>query len=161
MNLYDINVKIEEAFEKAINPESGEIMDSEALEYLNELQMTFEEMTENVLLKFKNLTAEAAALKAEKEALAKRQSTAEHQAEWLKKYIAAALMGEKFKTARVSVSWRKSETVEYTGNVRDLPADCIREREPEVNKTALKDALKHGMEIPGATLVTKNNIQIK
>lgn len=33
--------------------------------------------------------------------------------------------------------------------------------DPEVNKTELKKLLKAGTEIPGAKLVTRNNMQIK
>ena len=39
--------------------------------------------------------------------------------------------------------------------------NIIREKEPEVNKTVLKQILKQGAVIPGATLTVKNNIQIK
>lgn len=161
MNLYEIDNRITEVFEAAIDPDTGEIMDNEAYEELNALQMEFEEKTEGILLWIKNLRAESEALKKEKMAFAARQSAAERRAESLERYISSALNGQRFRTDRVSVTWRKSEVAEYKGEVRDLPLDCIREKEPEINRVALKESLKRGAVIPGARLVVKQNMQIK
>ena len=161
MNLYGINNKIMEAFEAAIDPDTGESIDDEAYGALNDLQMKREEKIEGNLLWIKNLRAESEALKKEKMAFAARQSAADHRAESLERYISSALNGQKFRTDRVSVTWRKSEIVEYAGNVRDLPQDCIREKEPEINKSVLKETLKRGVVIPGARIVSKQNMQIK
>lgn len=161
MNLYEINEKIMEAFDAAVDLETGEIVDDEAYQALNDLQMQFDEKTEGILLWIKNLRAQAEALKKEKQAFEYRQKAAENKAESLKRYISKVLNGQKFSTERVSVSWRKSESTEYIGDVKALPAECIRQKDPEVNKTALKEALKRGEKIPGASLVVINNIQIK
>lgn len=161
MNLFEINDKIEAAFEAAIDMETGEIVDEVAYEQLDALQMEFGQKTENILLWIKNLNAEANALKIQKQTFADRQSKAEKKAESLKCYVSKALNGQKFATDRVSVTWRKSETAEFVGDIMTLPPECIRMKEPEVDKTALKKALKAGAEINGAVLVEKNNIQIK
>lgn len=42
-----------------------------------------------------------------------------------------------------------------------LPENCIRVKEPEVNKAELKKLLKAGQKIEGAWLVEKQNLQIK
>lgn len=161
MNLFEINNKIEAAFEAAIDMETGEIVDEVAYEQLDALQMEFGQKTENILLWIKNLNAEANALKIQKQTFADRQSKAEKKSESLKRYVSKALNGQKFATDRVSVTWRKSETAEFVGDIMTLPPECIRMKEPEVDKTALKKALKAGAEINGAVLVEKNNIQIK
>lgn len=161
MNLFEINEEIQAAFEAAVDMETGEIVNDAAYAQLDALQMEFGQKTENILLWIKNLTAEAEALKKQKQTFADRQSKAEKKAESLKNYVSKALDGQKFKTERVSVSWRKSETAEYVGDVMDLPAECIRVKEPEVDKAVLKKLLKGGTEINGAVLVEKNNIQIK
>ena len=161
MNLFEINARIEAAFESAVDMETGEITDELAYAELDALQMEFGQKTENILLWIKTLTAEAKALKEQKQVFADRQSKAEKKAESLKRYVAQALAGQKFATDRVSVTWRKSETAEYVGDVMLLPAECIRVKEPEVDKTALKKLLKAGTEIEGAVLVEKNNMQIK
>lgn len=161
MRLYEIDGRIEQAIEAAVDPDTGEIISEEAYAYLESLQMEFERKAEGILLAIKNLRSDAEDLKKEKMAFAERQASAERRAASLEKYISGILNGQKFSTAKVAVSWRKSTSVEYTGDVRDLPPDLIKERDPEVNKTALKDVLKNGVKIPGAKLVTKNNMQIK
>lgn len=161
MNLFEINDRIEAAFEAAVDMETGEIVDEVAYEQLDALQMEFGQKTENILLWIKNLNAEANALKIQKLTFADRQSKAEKKSESLKRYVSKALNGQKFATERVSVTWRKSETAEFVGDVLTLPPECIRMKDPEVDKTALKKALKSGLEINGAVLVEKNNIQIK
>ena len=161
MNLYAINDLITQAFESAVDTETGEIMNAEAYEALDSLQMAFDQKTEGILLWIKNLTAEAEALKKEKLAFAERQSAAERKAESLKKYISGVLCGNKFQTEKVSVTWRKSEAVEYAGNVYDLPEEFLKYKEPEINKTELKKRLKAGEVIAGAELVQRNNMQIK
>lgn len=161
MNLYAINDLITQAFESAVDMETGEIVNADAYEALDSLQMAFDQKAEGILLWIKNLTAEAEALKKEKLAFAERQSAAERKAESLKKYISGVLCGNKFQTEKVSVTWRKSEAVEYAGNVYDLPEELVKYKEPEINKAELKKRLKAGEVIAGAELVQRNNMQIK
>lgn len=161
MNLYAINDLITQAFDSAVDMETGEIVNEEAYEALDCLQMEFNQKVEGILLWIKNLSAEAEALKKEKMAFADRQAAAERKAESLKKYISGVLCGNKFATERVSVTWRKSESVEYSGNVYDLPEELLKYKEPEINKTELKKRLKSGEVINGAELVQRNNMQIK
>lgn len=161
MNLYAINDLITQAFESAVDMETGEIVNADAYEALDSLQMAFDKKAEGILLWIKNLTAEAEALKKEKQAFAERQSAAERKAESLKKYISGVLCGNNFQTEKVSVTWRKSEAVEYAGNVYDLPEELLKYKEPEINKTELKKRLKSGEVINGAELVQRNNMQIK
>ena len=66
MNLYEINAALEQAYEEAVDPETGEIIENEAYKAIDGLQMALEEKTENVLLWIKNLQADAEALKKEK-----------------------------------------------------------------------------------------------
>lgn len=160
MNLYEIDNAIMNAYEASVDPETGEI-NEEAYKALNELEMEKTNKIENILLWIKNLNAEAEALKAEKESFDARQKRAEKKAESLKKYVAGVLNGEKFSTDRVVVSWRPSESVSFDGDIRSLPGICIRQKDPEVNKTELKKLLKAGEKIPGASLIKKMNMQIK
>lgn len=161
MNLYEINAALMQAYDDAVDQETGEIIENEAYKAIDGLQMALEEKTENVLLWIKNLQADAEALKKEKLAFADRQARAEAKIESLKKYVGGVLDGQKFHTARVSASWRKSEAVEYVGNVFELPEDYIKYSDPTVDKIALKKALKNGEEIEGARLVIRQNLQIK
>lgn len=161
MKLYEIDEKIMEAFDRAIDAETGEILDAQAFAELDSLQVKRDEKIEGALLWIKNLSAEVEVLKAEKQAFESRQRQAANKAETLKRYISGVLNSEKFKTAKVSVTWRKSEAAEFDGNVFSLPEDCLTYKEPTVNKAELKKRLKAGEKIEGAQLVVRNNIQIK
>lgn len=85
ISLYEINSQIEQAWGAAVDPDTGEIINEEALQALDGLTMQREEKLENLALFYKNLSAEAEALKAEKMRLAARQAAAEKKAEGIKK----------------------------------------------------------------------------
>ena len=156
MNLYEINQKILDAVEFGCDPETGEIIDDTALE---KLQMDREEKIENTLLYAKNLAAEAVAIKTEEAALSKRRQTAEKKAEWLKRYVQAVLNGEKFKTPRVAVGYRKTQAV-VIDDIDSLPDDFLRIKK-EADKTKIKELLKGGEALPGAHLEEHQSMSIK
>ena len=153
MTLYEID----DAILNCIDEETGEIIDAEQLD---KLYMEKEEKLENIALWIKDLKAEVEALKAEKMAFAERQKVAENKMESLKKYLAYALDGKAFKTTRASVSFRKSQAVEIT-DIYKLDENYLRYKEPEADKTAIKEALKAGKEVAGATLVENTSVIIK
>lgn len=161
MKLYEINREIEALFD----PETGELLDESAFE---NLQMEREQKIEHLILLFKNLTAEAKAVKEEADALAKRQKSIANHAERVKGYIGYVLNGEKFRTARCSVSFRASESVDIQDAdalVRWLESsgfdDCIRYKNPEINKPAVKELLRAGQEIPGVQLCKNQNLVVR
>ena len=153
MNLYEIDAAILEC----VDVETGEIFDVDKFE---ELSLTRDAKVENVCLWIKNLKAEAEALKAEKDAFAQRQKAAENKMESLKRYISGYLEGAKFETARVKVSFRKSESLEISEDA-NIPEEFLKYKEPEVDKVGLKKALKDGMQFDGVSLVQNQNIQIR
>ena len=159
-SLYEINAQIEQAWSAAVDPETGEIISEEAAQAVEQLTMAREDKIENLALYYKNLTAEAKALKNEKLALEARQSAAEKKAESIKKYLASSMNGEKYKSEKVAISWRKSESVSVDENAF-LPDDYMTFKEPVPNLTAIKKALKAGEKIDGATLTSSNNNQNK
>lgn len=153
MKLYEID----EAILNCIDLETGEIIDTEQLD---KLTMEREAKLENVACWIKELKAEAEALKAEKMAFAKRQQVAENKMESLKKYLAYALDGQAFKTTRASVTFRKSQSVEIA-DIYKLDENYLRYKEPEADKTAIKEAIKQGKTVAGATLVENTSVIIK
>lgn len=152
-NLYEINQAITECLDK----ETGEIIDMEKLE---ELQLEREAKIENVALWYKNLLSDAEAYKAEKNAFAEKEQKAKNKAESLKKYLESALAGDSFKSARVNVSYRQSESV-IIDDVFSLDDRFLKYAEPTADKVAIKAALKSGEDVKGVHLEQKSNIQIK
>ena len=159
MTIYEID----QAIMECVDLETGEIIDTEQLD---KLQMEREKKLENVACWIKDLKAEAEALKAEKQALANRQKVAENKAESLKKYLAYALDGQKFSTAKCAVSFRTTESVEVTAEglenlMRDGKDDLLTYKTPEPNKTAIKQAIKDGLNVAGVQLVQNISTIIK
>lgn len=162
MSLYEIDRQLE----RLLMLESGNLVDTETGELLtqeavDDLQMEREAKIENCLLFIKNMNAEADMIKAEVDNLTARMKACKNKAEWCKEYVANALAGEKFKTAKVSVTYRKSEAVELQGLIIDVPKQYLKFKEVELDKTAVKKAIKAGEEVPGCVLVERQNIVIK
>lgn len=157
MTLFEIDKAIAD-FEMDIDPETGEVLN---FDELDELQMAREQKCENIALLIKNKEAEKTAVGEQKKIFADRERVIGNEIDRLKEYLAYALGGEKFKTDKVVVSYRKSESVlvkdEYL--VPDKYCEFTMVRKP--NKTNLKKALKDGEEIMGVELVEKQNVSVK
>lgn len=153
MKLYEINEQIM----SCIDNETGEIIDTDKL---NELQIAKDEKIENLALWYKDLIAEANALKEEKEAFAEREKAAKNKAESIKNYLSYALNGENFKTTRCALSFRKSEKT-VIDDIYSIPKKFLKYAEPKADLTEIKKAIKNGEEIKGAHLEEAQNIQIK
>ena len=160
MKLYEIDNAILEC----IDMETGEVIDAEKLDALN---MERDAKIENVVCWIKDLKAEAEAIKAEKQKLAERQKVAENKAESLKKWVAYALGGQKFSTAKCAVSFRNTESVEITPEglenlMRGGNDELLTYKTPEPNKTAIKNAIKNdGLNVAGVQLVQNVSTIIK
>lgn len=156
MRLYEIIQEIEN-FDFIIDEETGEILNAMQLD---ELELAKEEKVENICCWIKNLRAESKAIKDEIANLQKRQKATQNKAESLERYIQQALDGEKFKTARVSVSYRRSESIECE-DILAVDDDYLRYKEPELDKAKIKAALKEGIDVKGCSLIQKQNMQIR
>lgn len=155
MKLYEIDEQIL----SCVDPETGEIIDEEMLE---QLELEREIKIANVACWYKDLMAEAEAIKNEKNNLTNRQKACENKAEQLKKWLAFALNGDKFKDARVSISYHRSESVEF---IDDFDCSSLPEEfqniKIEPKKTELKNAIKAGKTFDGVYIEEKQNIQIR
>jgi len=163
MKLYEIKAELEELVEKAlIDEETGEILDIDGLNRLDELEMAFDEKVGNLACLIKNKKAEAEAIKAEKMMLEKRQKVTEHEVDRLKDYLAKMLNGEKFKDSRCSISYRRSEKVTFADDflVDSLP-DYMKKITVEPRKTEIKEFLKAGGEIEGVRMEESTSMQIR
>lgn len=160
MRLYEVNAALEELLNQ-VDPETGELVcDMDALEALS---IEREEKLEGLALYCKNLTAEAEAIRNEEKALSERRKALENKANRAKDFLDQNLAGEKFQTARVAVSYRKSEQVEVSMSffTEESNERFLRYKDPEADKTAIKAAIKAGETVPGAEIVSKMNMSIR
>lgn len=152
--LYDIDSDIFDCFDA----ETGEILDEDKL---NQLEMEREEKIEGVALAVKELRADIDAYKAEKSVFSDKIKRAEKQVEGYLKWLENATQGRKYHSARVDISYRSSEAVDILDE-RMVPAEYIKwKTEESPDKTAIKQAIKAGIEVEGCRLVQKQNIQVK
>lgn len=163
MKLYEINNEIEAtimAVMASVDEETGEVSD-EAMQKLTELQMARDEKLENIGCYIKNLEAEAKAIKDEEQALKKRRESKEHQAESLAKYVASVLGGEKWESAKVAFTFRRSKQTQIT-DIESIP-EVFKHIETtwKVDKTAIKKAIESGMTIEGAYIEERINMSVK
>ena len=150
--LYEINEQIA----GLVDPETGEIADFEAFEKLN---LDLETKIKNIALWIVNLRSDAEQLEEQEKKFRERKTSAKNKAESLKNLLDGFLSGEKRSYPEVVISYRKSEQVAVDDDAK-LDDRFLRVK-TEIDKAALKDALKHGESIEGARLEVKNNIQIK
>ena len=160
MKLFEINAALEELLNQQ-DPETGELTCD--LDQLDALMMERDEKLEGLALYVKNADAEAKAIREEEKTLAERRRSLENKAERAKGFLAEQLAGEKFSTPKVAVSYRKSEQVEVSMAffTEESNERLLRFKDPEADKTAIKNALKAGETVPGAELVSKTNMILK
>ena len=155
MNLYEINSEIL----SCIDAETGEVLDEAKL---HELLIAREDKLEGLACWVKNLESDAVALKAEKKSFEERIARTEKLIASIKETLARELAGQKFSTAKVAVSFRRSEKVDVAESaITSLPPEFLTMAEPKPNKTEIKRFLKSGGTIDGCTLTEHQNIQIK
>lgn len=160
MKLYEIDERILSIVKDGddlVDMETGEIIDPEEFEAL---QMAQTEKVEGLLLCYKSLMSDAAAIKAEEKSLKARRESKEKRAASIKEFIETRLNGEKFETPRVKTAYRKTKSVEVE-DMETLPDVFKRFFAPEPDKVAIKEALGRGIVVPGAHLVEKTSMTIK
>ena len=161
MTLYQIDQELL----SLIDPETGELLDYEA--FAN-LKMERDQKIENMALWYKELCAEAKAIKEEADSLTERRKAVDARAERLKNYLSLALDGQKFQTARCQVSFRKTTSLEVADDEALIKwaeesgyDDCVRFKAPEVSKSAITALIKTGVEVPFARLVDGHSLAVK
>ena len=171
MSLYTIDQEIKNVIDSLYDrvDENGELIDvSETdLEALSQLKQERQTKLENIALYCKNLDSEAAAIKAEEEALKKRRERIERKSDGLKTLMINSLLanGDKaFETTRCCAKIRESTATEIL-NADLIPEKFIKVKtfEPEYNpdKTAIKKAINAGETVPGAQLKVNRKLNIE
>lgn len=165
--IYPISDAIERLLAEAVDEETGEVLlsDEELQQKLDQLHLDFDSKVIELRNEFINRTAEAEALKAERQKLAKRQKAAESSADRARRFLAYLLKGERFQQGAVKISYRKSEEVVCDDEFIEWAAvhapDFLSYKEPEPRKADLKAAIKRGEVFEHVQLETKNNIQVR
>lgn len=139
---------------------------------LTGIEGEFDEKAESIAIYYKQLLAEAKMLKAEKAAIAKRQSQKEKQAENLKAYLLNSMqaLGRKridMPKAVISVknnapSLVVDDEISFIEWAKEHNLDhLLKYSMPEVKKNDVKALCKKGEEIPFVHMKSKQSLSIK
>jgi hypothetical protein len=141
-------------------------LDEAAIADTLEAESSLVEKSQSVAFVIRNLESFADAVKAEADAMADRAKRVRNRADAVKKYLHQCmnLAGvQKIEHPQFTISVRKNpESVQIDG-VDLIPADYMREipAKSEPDKTLIKKAIKDGFNVPGASLVRGESLQIK
>lgn len=163
MKLWEIKDEIEKCFSETVDEETGEILSEVNLQYLEELQMAFDDKVDNICCLIKNMDAEVKAFKTEEANLKKRRMAKENASQRLKDYLKAILNGQKFESVRSKISYRASKSTEVDMDLfmNNKDYDLYVKTEITPDKTAIKKALEDGKELIGAEIVENQSMIIK
>lgn len=153
MTLYDIDQRIADL----IDPETGEITDYAAMD---ELAMAREDKIRQIVYARRNALADLNAVGAEIARLKKIEETLGNRVQSIDEYLKYALNGEKYKDETTTIYYRKTTAVVVADDAV-VPEEFLRYGKPTVNKTALAEAIRGGMVIPGVSIEGRNSIIIK
>lgn len=139
---------------------------------LTGIEGEFDEKAESIAIYYKQLLAEAKMLKAEKAAIAKRQSQKEKQAESLKTYLfksMQALGRQKIDMPRAVMSLKKNapslvidDEISFVEWAEEHNLDhLLKYSMPEVKKNDVKALCTKGEEIPFVHMEAKQSLSIK
>ena len=162
--LYEINHDIENLINSVTDPETGEVVDLDALD---DLLLEREQKLESVALYCKDIHAEWVAVSHEIMTLQQRAEKLENTEAGLKFYLAKALDGQKFSTPKCDVSFRKSESVQVddefvTWAKENFAIDFVTHKETDApDRMKIKKFLKEGGTLEHCRIVEKQNIQVK
>ena len=167
MKLYELATDFL-SFVEAVD--NDEIPEEAIADTLESIELAIEDKADNMACLLKNLDAEITAFKTEENRLAERRKAKEKTYDRIKEYLAENLQRvgiDKMETVRNKITFRKSESVEIGDEIAFIEwaekerYELLTYSAPKVNKTAIKKALKDGDEIVGASIVIRQNIQIK
>ena len=126
---------------------------------------------ENVAVYIKNMEAEVKTLKAEEDKLKARRQAKENAAKRMREYLMGCMKQaniSKIDEPKAAISLRNnpesveiSDENEFISWANEEHDDFLRFKAPEINKTAVKAALKSGAEIPFAALTRSQSLTIK
>ena len=153
MTLYDIDASIA----ALIDPETGEITDFEALDALT---MAREDKIRQIIYALRNAEAEETVIECEIERLTHKLKNTKKGVDSIKEYLKYALNGEKYKDATTTIYYRETEAVVVEEGTT-LPEEYLNYGKPTANKTALGEALRGGVTVPGVSIEKRRTMIIK
>lgn len=171
MKLYEVNQQIRSLLDQLeVDPETGEILFSsdDIMCQLNALDIERERILRYLAKVVLETRAEVTAHKNEEERLAKRRRALERKEACLMQILDRECAGQKTDLGVATLRYRQTTRVDVRDAEKALNwlignnhPQCIRVKEPEVDKTAVKRLLTQNVSIPGVELVTSQSCSLR
>ena len=166
LKLFEINqelVNVNDMMEHWALDHEGDITDFPLFEEMEKLGMDLATKALNTAAVIKSIEAEAVGVRSVMELQQKRIKTLESIVDRLKAYLQNNIQpGQTFSDSRAQIKWGKSSAVVVECPPEELEDAYVRVKtELSPDKKAIKAAIESGIEIPGARIETRHNIQIK
>lgn len=164
MNLYEIDKAYLDVIESgfSFDDETGELLFDESM--MDQLQGEFNTKIDNICAYIKNQEALKSGISDEIKALNDRKKSVDRKVEYLKGLITDSMARrdvKKLETPRNKISFRKSVSVNVLDENQIDGSYFVEKVERKLDKKTLLADLKSGVEVDGAELLEKQNIQIK
>jgi hypothetical protein len=162
--LYILAAEYRDAAEKLADLDVDE---QTMLDTLESISGDLEVKATNVAMFARNLEATAASIKEAEAGMAARRKAIEKRADGLRKYLLACMQStgiKKIDSPHFCLSVRDNPPSVDVFDQEQIPAEFMRQPEPPPpapDKTAIKDAIKSGREVPGARLTQGKRLDIK
>lgn len=166
MNLYELTDNYKRLLEDI---ENGDIPAEAIKDTLDAVEGELDAKLENIACYVKSVAAEEAAIKNEVTALQERQKSKHNEATRMMDYMHTAMneAGKaKLETARCKISIKQNPESVNVGDIFIAWAEqnnkaLLTYAPPTANKTAIKELLKAGTEIPGCIITRGERIEVK
>ena len=159
MKLYELNQQYKQLQEMADDLDPMTLKDT-----LESIKESIEDKAENTAKLIRSWEAEANAIKEEEKRLANRRKSLENNAKNSKEYLF-----EQLRIAGIEKVKRPTITVSISNNPHSIeildstliPSDYIIQKDPDIDKKGLIQALKDGADIPGVALCQRQGLRIR
>jgi Siphovirus Gp157 len=164
LKLYEIERNYLEALDVFTDPDN-EIDPRTVTDTLEAIEGEFEQKAVNVAAFLRQMEAEAEAIKQAEEKMARRRKALENRAHWLRDYlkIGMEVVGmKKIPSPWFVLSIQKNPPAVDVFDPAAIPAEFQEAvTEIKINRTAIKEAIGAGREVPGARITNGTRLSIR
>lgn len=157
MNLYELS-------QNYLAVQDMELDEETLRDTLDSIEDAFEDKAENIAKLYRTVEAEEKAFEAEEKRFYAMKKTAANKKQFLKQYLEdnMRLIGKtKFKAGVFNFSIQNNPPSVEIYDETLIPEQYLVEQPAKIDKAGIKDLLKQGQEVPGATLKTSQSLRVR
>ena len=157
MNLYELS-------QNYLAVQDMELDEETLRDTLDSIEDAFEDKAENIAKLYRTVEAEEKAFEAEEKRFYAMKKTAANKKQFLKQYLEdnMRLIGKtKFKAGVFNFSIQNNPTSVEIYDETLIPEKYLVEQPAKIDKAGIKELLKKGEEVPGATLKTSQSLRVR